>query len=124
MNRIGNPEDVDPSNFTDLMEAMIFDEMDEKTTILKILSQPELDEWTYPVRGPETIKPKKFPLLTSTSFILKMYEVAGVLEDAKRTLDINWSEFTTKDLYQTNLFDLDPERPAACEEADPHVPYC
>lgn len=49
-----------------------------------------------------------------------MYKAAGLFDD----MEINSTEFAPKDVYTLNFFDLDFERPQACIDADPDLPYC
>jgi hypothetical protein len=38
--------------------------------------------------------------------------------------NIQATEFTPKDVYMLDIFDIDRERPEDCKEADPHLKYC
>jgi hypothetical protein len=49
-----------------------------------------------------------------------LYKAAGLFDD----LEINATEFTPRDVYSLDFFDLNYQRPQACIDADPDLPYC
>jgi len=53
-----------------------------------------------------------------SSFVVACYQAAGLISD------ISPAEFTPKDVYQLNLFDLNWKRPQACIDADPDMQFC
>jgi hypothetical protein len=53
-----------------------------------------------------------------SAYVAALYQAAGLLHN------INGPEFTPRDVYTLNVFDLNFERPAACAEADPDQPFC
>ena len=55
-----------------------------------------------------------------SAYVAAMYKAAGLFGD----LEINAVEFTPKDVYILNFFDLNYQRPQACIDADPDQPWC
>jgi len=55
-------------------------------------------------------------------FVVGFWKAGGLFDG----LEINATEFTPKDVYQLDFFDLDykDRRPEACKDADPDLPYC
>lgn len=49
-----------------------------------------------------------------------MFKASGMLGDVK----INATEFSPKDVYQIDVYDTKIDRPQACKDADPDLPYC
>ena len=49
-----------------------------------------------------------------------MFKASGMLGDVK----INATEFSPKDVYQIDVYDTKFDRPQACKDADPDLPYC
>ena len=84
--------------------------MQQGTTLLEVQTIPEMDGWWYP---------DGYSYVCS-SFVLAMYKEAGILGD----LILQGTEFTPKDVYSLNIFDLNATLPAICTEADPQIPYC
>ena len=55
-----------------------------------------------------------------SSYVISLYKEGGLFKG----LEINPSEFTPRDLYMLTIFDSKNDRPQACVEADPELPYC
>jgi hypothetical protein len=53
-----------------------------------------------------------------SAYVAALYQAAGLLKN------VNGPEFTPKDVYTLNVFDLNFKRPDACVAADPNLPYC
>jgi hypothetical protein len=53
-----------------------------------------------------------------SSYVAGLYQAAGLLKN------INGPEFTPRDIYTLNVFDLEYKRPANCAAADPGLPHC
>ena len=53
-------------------------------------------------------------------FVTAMYRAAGLFGD----MEINATEQHPLDVYSLNFFDKDVQRPQACIDADPNLPYC
>ena len=73
----------------------------------------EIEGWEY-----EHIEPRDGRAYVCSAYVAAMYQAAGLLSN------INGPEFTPRDVYSLNLFDLNYTVPAACAEADPNQPYC
>jgi len=58
--------------------------------------------------------------MVCSAYVAAMYKAAGLFDD----MEINAVEFTPRDVYTLNFFDLDYQRPQACIDADPDLPYC
>jgi hypothetical protein len=78
----------------------------------ELLAMPEVD-------GLEYHDGKSY---VCSSFVVAFWKAGGLFGD----LNINATEFTPRDAYQLNFFDLDykDKRPQACKDADPDLPYC
>lgn len=59
---------------------------------------------------------------SASTFVASMYKAAGIFGK----LAINAQEFTLKDVYQLDLYDVasSDKRPLQCREADPWVHHC
>ena len=77
-----------------------------------VLALPEKEEWKYS-DGTNYV---------CSCFVAAFWKNGGLFEG----LDILPNEFTPKDVYQLDFFDLEYKnrRPQACQEADPELPYC
>ena len=53
-----------------------------------------------------------------SAFVAALWQAAGLLHN------INSPELAPKDVYTINVFDLNYQRPAACQAADPDQPFC
>lgn len=82
----------------------------QNTTIPDLMAQVEVEGWWYP----DGIS------YVCSSFVLAAYKHAGILGD----LILQATEFTPRDVYTLNIFDRDYQRPQACIDADPTLPYC
>lgn len=57
-----------------------------------------------------------------SAFVVAFWKHGGLFAD----LELNANEFTPKDVYQLDIFDLEykDNRPQICKDADPELPYC
>jgi hypothetical protein len=55
-----------------------------------------------------------------SAYVAAVYQAAGIFAPGK----INGPEFTPKDVYTLNIFDLNFHRPSQCVAADPNQPFC
>uniref|UniRef100_A0A7S3IGQ5 Uncharacterized protein n=1 Tax=Strombidium inclinatum TaxID=197538 RepID=A0A7S3IGQ5_9SPIT len=55
-----------------------------------------------------------------SSYVIALYKAAGLFGDDY----VNAVEWSPKDIYQVNFFNTTWERPEACQEADPDMPFC
>lgn len=83
-------------------------------SIQEVMAMPEQDGWKYTGEQPDGES------YVCSAYVAAMYKVAGLFDD----MEINSTEFAPKDVYTLNFFDLDFERPQACVDADPDIPYC
>jgi hypothetical protein len=60
------------------------------------------------------------PSMVCSSYVAALYKAAGLFGD----LEIQATEFTPKDVYTLNFFDLNYTRPQACIDADPDQSFC
>lgn len=56
-----------------------------------------------------------------SAYVAAVYQAAGLFGKDNK---VNGPEFTPKDVYTLNVFDLNYKRPDACVQADPDLPYC
>jgi len=55
-----------------------------------------------------------------SAYVAAMYKAAGLFDD----MEINATEFTPRDVYTLDFFDVTYPRPEACVQADPEAPWC
>jgi hypothetical protein len=86
-------------------------------SIEELITVPEDDEWYYFTAQDGPIG------YSSSSFVVALYRAAELFEEE---IVINAMEFTVKDLYELDFYDIQGKllRPQQCQEADPHVVYC
>jgi hypothetical protein len=82
----------------------------QNTTLLDSMATVKEEGWWYP-DGVSYV---------CSSFVLAAYKRSGILGD----LDLQATEFTPRDVYTIDLFDLNYSRPQVCVDADPSLPYC
>ena len=58
--------------------------------------------------------------LVCSAYVASFYQMSGMLGD----IEIVPAEFSPKDIYELDVFDLKSPRPAECVAADPDLPYC
>jgi hypothetical protein len=80
----------------------------------EVLGMVEQDGWEY-----TGLKPRDGNAYVCSAYTAAMYKAAGVLVDP-----VNATEFSPRDNYMLNIFDTNFERPQACVDADPNLPYC
>lgn len=83
-------------------------------TIEDVMSIVEVEGWNY------TGLTNDGRSYVCSAYVAAVYQAAGLFGPNK----INGPEFTPRDVYTLNFFDLNFKRPAACVEADPTLPYC
>jgi hypothetical protein len=78
----------------------------------ELLAMPEVEGWEY----------HDGKSYVCSCFVVAFWKAGGLFDG----LEINSTEFTPKDVYQLDFFDLDykEKRPQACKDADPDLPYC
>jgi hypothetical protein len=78
----------------------------------QLLAVPEREEWKYS-DGTNYV---------CSCFVTAFWKAGGLFDG----MDILPNEFTPKDVYQLDFFDVEYKnrRPQACQEADPDLPYC
>ena len=79
------------------------------------MAMVEMDGWEYTGE-----KPRDGLSYVCSSYVAAMYKVGGLFGD----LSIQATEFSPRDVYSLNFFDLNFSRPEACIRADPTLPYC
>lgn len=80
-----------------------------------VMAMVERDGWEY--TGEE---PRDGLSYVCSAYVAALYKAAGLFGD----MAIQATEFTPRDVYSLNFFDLDFERPEVCVTADPSLPYC
>jgi hypothetical protein len=58
-----------------------------------------------------------------SAFVAAVYKRAGLFEGIDPNT-IHATEFTPRDVYSLKFFDSNYTKPAACQDADPDLPYC
>lgn len=84
-------------------------------TLEDVMAMPEKDGWIY-----HGSKPRDGLSYVCSAYVIAVLKAAGVFDD----LEINATEFTPRDLYAVNIYDLNFERPEICHKADPDQPFC
>lgn len=84
------------------------------TTIEKIMADVEVEGWEY------TGLENDGRAYVCSAYVAAVYQAAGLFAPGK----INGPEFTPKDVYTLNFYDLNFQKPAACQQADPNQPFC
>ena len=85
-------------------------------TVADLMAIVEEEGWEY-----EGIEPKDGRAYVCSAFMAAMYQAAGLFGEGVR---INGPEFTPRDVYTLNFFDLNFTKPEACQKDRPDVPYC
>ncbi len=90
-------------------------------TMGALLATPEQDAFRYPqVTG--TYNGSTSISLVCDAYACAIHKAAGSF--GALASEINCGDQHNADVYQLNIFDPAPRRPAACVEADPDLPYC
>ena len=79
------------------------------------MAMVELDGWEYTGE-----QPRDGLSYVCSAYVAAMYKAAGLFDD----FEINATEFSPRDVYSLNFYDLTYARPDACVAADPDLPYC
>ena len=88
---------------------------DRGMSVSDVMALPEIDGWEY--TGEE---PRDGLSYVCSAYVAAMYKAAGLFMQ----YDVQATEFTPRDVYSMNFFDIDYARPEACVSADPSLPYC
>jgi len=92
------------------MESLMTLAADKSETMDDVGAIVEQDGWIY----------SDGVSMVCSAYVAAMYKAAGLFDD----MEINAVEFTPRDVYTLAFFDLDYQRPQACIDADPELPYC
>jgi len=83
-------------------------------SLAELLAVPESDIWRYDANNGE-------PLFSAGSFIADALRALGVFHG----LELNTAEFTVKDIYELDIYDVNFEmKPDLCMEADYRLDFC
>eukprot|EP00033_Pygsuia_biforma_P001432 GCRY01001616.1.p1 GENE.GCRY01001616.1~~GCRY01001616.1.p1 ORF type:complete len:537 (+),score=130.49 GCRY01001616.1:50-1660(+) len=82
----------------------------QKLSLADLVALPEENAYLYNGK----------PSIFCSGLVTSLLQAGGAFS----TLEINFNEFTPRDLYQINLYDSAWDRPAGCKAADPKLPYC
>ena len=93
------------------IDELVIEAAKRNLTLSQVMAMPEQDEWVYS-------DGKSF---TCSGLLSHLYRESGVLSH----LYFQATELTPRDLYSLQIFDtVGKDRPSACIEADPDIPYC
>lgn len=81
-------------------------------TIEEVMAEVEVEGWEY-----EGL-PNDGRAYVCSAYVAAVYQAAGLLHD------IHGPEFTPKDVYTLNIFDLNPPKTPECQKYDGDMPYC
>lgn len=84
-------------------------------TVEEVMSQVEVEGWEY------TGLENDGRAYVCSAYVAAVYQAAGLFGE---DVQINGPEFTPRDVYTLNFFDLNFKRPDACAQADPNQPFC
>mmetsp|Transcript_22331 Transcript_22331/g.27414 ORF Transcript_22331/g.27414 Transcript_22331/m.27414 type:complete len:137 (-) Transcript_22331:280-690(-) len=84
-------------------------------SVQDVMAMVELDGWEYTSEDP-----RDGLSYVCSAYVAAMYKAAGLFE----AYDVQATEFTPRDVYSLNFFDVTYPRPEACVSADPELPYC
>ena len=88
---------------------------EREMSVQDVMAMTELDGWEY-----TSEEPRDGLSYVCSAYVAAMYKAAGLFD----AMNIQANEFSPRDVYMLNFFDLDYERPEACVTADPSLPYC
>jgi len=80
-----------------------------------VMAIPEIDGWKYYGEGA-----RDGESMVCSVLVTALYKAGGLYDD----LEINATEFQPLDAYSMDFYDTTRERPQACIDADPNLPYC
>ncbi|CDW80089.1 UNKNOWN [Stylonychia lemnae] len=83
-------------------------------TVEDLMSQVEVEGWTY------TGLQNDGRSYVCSAYVAAVYKAAGLFGD----FHINGPEFTPRDVYTLNFFDLNYKKPESCQQVDPSQPFC
>lgn len=86
----------------------------QNMTLEEVMAIPERDQWVY-----EGITPRDGWSYVCSAYVAALYKEAGLFDG----FQVEGTEFTPKDVYTLNVFDLNYKKPEICEKADPGTPY-
>ncbi len=116
--RLGGPA-VIPFNAT-FVEALE-EAASQGTTFAALLAAPEQDSARYQ-QATGTHAGGSAPSLVCNAFACALHKAAGSFGGIAG--EINCADTHNADVYQMNIFEGKPARPAACVAADPENPHC
>jgi len=102
---------VDGKNIAEMAELAA----EQNMSLEDVMAMVEMDGWVY-----DGELPRDGVSYVCSAYVAAMYKAAGLFDD----LDIQATEFSPRDVYSLNFYDLDYNRPQACVDADPNLPYC
>ena len=111
LNKRMNVDSASPKNITEIAVMAAAKNM----RVEDVMAMPEQDGWKY-----TGILPRDGEAMVCSVLVTALYKAGGLFDD----LEINATEFHPLDAYSLNFYDTTRERPAACVEADPDLPYC
>lgn len=88
---------------------------EQNMQIQDLMAVVEQDGWEY-----TGIEPRDGRSWVCSAYVAAVYKAAGLFDD----MEINSTEFGPADVYELNFYDDKFERPQACKDADPDLPYC
>ena len=88
---------------------------EQKMTVQDVMAMVEVDGWEYTGE-----KPRDGLSYVCSAYVAAMYKAAGLFDG----FNVQATEFTPRDVYSLNFYDLNFTRPDACATADPSLPYC
>lgn len=88
---------------------------EQELSLEDVMAMVELDGWEY-----TSEEPRDGLSYVCSAYVAAMYKAGGLFDD----FDVQATEFTPRDIYTLNFFDLNFTRPEACVAADPTLPYC
>ena len=75
---------------------------------------PEQDGWIY-----KGFKKDGLSFICS-AYVVHLYKIGGLFD----VIEVNATEFHSRDVYMLDFFDKQFQRPQNCIDADPTLPYC
>lgn len=102
------------TNPSDLATFIEFASTTLDMSLAELMAVPESDDWRYEANGGET-------MFSAGSFVAGALRAYGVFHG----IDVNTAEFTAKDIYELDIYDVKfEEMPDRCLEADYSLNYC
>ncbi|CDW81161.1 UNKNOWN [Stylonychia lemnae] len=95
------------------IEGIAAEAAQRNLTVEQLMAQVEVEGWNY------TGLQNDGRAYVCSAYVAALYQAAGLFPGK-----INGPEFTPRDVYTLNVYDLNYNRPDACVKADPTLPYC